>query len=136
MIRKAQKVVTPLSAVTATTTSAAINLEGVERVSLFFTRADHSAGSTTFTVSVSADDTTYVTYNKLIDNVAIAKGKKERHVVFMGRGLKTKQTTLTDANKSLELLGKHLDLFRDLTKTDDDKRSPQERLNDLKKESN
>lgn len=65
-----------LDAVTATTTSDPINIEGCLKMTLQFTRANHSAGSSLFAVTVSNDGTNYVTYNKLIDNVvnAIAEG--------------------------------------------------------------
>lgn len=59
----------PLNAVTATTTSEPINIENAEKVTLEFTRANHSAGSSAFAVTVSVDGVNYVTYNKLIDNV-------------------------------------------------------------------
>lgn len=67
---------TPLNAVTATTTSEAINIEDAKRISWFFTRANHSAGSSAFAVTVSIDGETYVTFNKLISNAtnAIAEG--------------------------------------------------------------
>lgn len=58
-----------LDAVTATTTSEAFSLEGVKKLTLQFIRADHSAGSSAFAVTVSNDGVNYVTYNKLIDNV-------------------------------------------------------------------
>ena len=60
---------TPINAVTATTTSEEIIIAGAKKVSLMFTRANHSAGSSTFTVEVSLNGTTYVAYNKLISNV-------------------------------------------------------------------
>lgn len=63
------KVITLLSAVTETTTATAVDITGANRVVLMLTRAAHTAGSTAFAVTVSVDDTTYVTYNKLIDNV-------------------------------------------------------------------
>ncbi len=59
----------PLNAVTATTTSEPINIENAEKATLEFTRANHSAGSSAFAVTVSVDGVNYVTYNKLIDNV-------------------------------------------------------------------
>lgn len=59
-----------INGATATTTSAAINVEDAEKITLFFIRTNHSAGKTVFTVDGSPDGTTYVTYNKLIDNVA------------------------------------------------------------------
>ena len=61
-------VFTPLNAVTATTTSEEIVIAGAKKVSFLFKRANHSAGSSTFTVEVSLDGTTYVAYNKLISN--------------------------------------------------------------------
>lgn len=60
---------TPLNAVTATTTSAAIDVAGAKKVGFIFTRANHSAGSSAFTVEVSYDGSTWVGYNKLITNV-------------------------------------------------------------------
>jgi hypothetical protein len=63
------KVLTPLNAVTATTTSSAIPVMGAKRVVWQFTRANHAAGSTAFTVDVSLDGSTWIAYNKLISNV-------------------------------------------------------------------
>lgn len=60
---------TPIDGATATTTSATIDFSGVKRATWFFTRADHAAGSSTFTVDVSFDGETWVDYNKLISNV-------------------------------------------------------------------
>lgn len=62
-------IITALDAVTATTTSSAVNIEGAKKVTLLFTRANHSSGSTAFTVDCSIDGTTFVATNKLIDNV-------------------------------------------------------------------
>lgn len=59
----------PLNAVTATSTSEAINIEGATKITWFFTRANHSSGSSAFSVTVSVDGSTYVTFNKLISNV-------------------------------------------------------------------
>lgn len=69
MPRILQQVLTPLNAVTATTSSQAIPLAGVRKATWFFTRANHSSGSTAFSVDVSADGTTWVAYARLIDNV-------------------------------------------------------------------
>jgi len=60
---------TLLDAVTATTTSEEIVIAGARKVSFMFTRANHAAGSTAFSVEVSLDGTTYVAYNKLISDV-------------------------------------------------------------------
>lgn len=66
-----QKLIYPfgIAGVTATTTSAAIRLEGVKKLSLQVTRSNHSSGTSTFTVTVSNDGTNYVAYSKLISNV-------------------------------------------------------------------
>ena len=58
-----------LDAVTATTESEPVNIENAEKVTLEFTRTNHGSGSTSFAVAVSVDGVTYVTFNKLIDNV-------------------------------------------------------------------
>ena len=63
------RLITALDAVTETTTSGAINVKYAKKVVLLLTRADHSAGTSTFTVSGSVDDgTTYVPLNILRDN--------------------------------------------------------------------
>lgn len=64
-----QTTIKALDAVTATTTSDPISLEGLLKLSFQFIRADHSAGSSVFAVEVSNDGINYVTFNKLIDNV-------------------------------------------------------------------
>jgi len=66
---------TPLNAVVATTTSEAINIQYAEKVTLEFTRANHSVGSSAFTVTVSIDGETYVAYNKIISNVTNTNGQ-------------------------------------------------------------
>lgn len=55
--------------VTVTTTSKVLNLENVKRASLQFIRANHTSGSSTFTLEVSNDGNNWVTFNKLVDNV-------------------------------------------------------------------
>ncbi len=59
-----------IDAATVTTTSDPIALHGVKRCTLQFIRADHTSGNTVYSVQVSIDGINYVTYNKLIDNVA------------------------------------------------------------------
>lgn len=60
-----------LTAVTSTTTSAALPVLGAKRLTFQFSRANHTSGSSTFTVTGSVDNgTTYVALNILIDNVA------------------------------------------------------------------
>lgn len=64
-----------IDAVTATTTSEPIALDGVLKATLHFIRADHTSGSSAFAVDVSNDGVNWVTYNKLIDNVANTNGQ-------------------------------------------------------------
>jgi hypothetical protein len=66
---KSTRLITALEAVTATTTSAAIKVRYAKKVTLMFKRADHSAGSTAFTVTGSLDGETFITLNNLVDNV-------------------------------------------------------------------
>lgn len=59
-----------LDAVTETTTSDAVNVAGAKRVTFVFTRANHSAGSSTFTVEGTLDGVTWETLNLLVTNAA------------------------------------------------------------------
>lgn len=61
--------VTALDGVTATTTSDPISVVGAKKLTLLMTRANHSSGSSAFSVTGSVDGTTFVTLNKLITNV-------------------------------------------------------------------
>lgn len=68
------QVITALDSVTATTTSSKIWVGDFDRVALLYRRADHSAGSTAFTVKAGfaqlpSDSPTMTAYNMLIDNV-------------------------------------------------------------------
>lgn len=63
-----QRLVTALDAVTATTTSSAINIENAKKVTWLLTRANHSSGSSAFDVDVSIDGSTYVDFNGLVSN--------------------------------------------------------------------
>lgn len=56
--------------VTVTTVSSIMALDACNRVGIQFIRANHTAGSSTFIVEVSNDGVNFVTFNKLIDNVA------------------------------------------------------------------
>jgi len=69
--------ITALDAVTATTTSGAINIEGAKKVTFLFTRADNAGGSSTFTVTGSLDGTTFVALNKLITNAAATNAQTQ-----------------------------------------------------------
>lgn len=58
-----------IDAVTATTVSDPLLVAGAKKISFMFTRANHAAGTSTFTVEGSLDGVTYVALNKLISNV-------------------------------------------------------------------
>lgn len=72
MVDNYQQKIVALDEVTATTTSEAIPCKGAKKITLLLTRADHSAGSSAFTVTGSVDDTTYVAIATIIDNLANA----------------------------------------------------------------
>ena len=57
-----------IDAVTATTVSDPLLVAGAKKISFMFTRANHAAGTSTFTVEGSLDGVTYVALNKLISN--------------------------------------------------------------------
>jgi hypothetical protein len=63
-----------LNATTGTTTSANYPVAGAKRIGFLFTRTNHSAGSSTFTVNIGLQDVsepspTMVACNVLVDNV-------------------------------------------------------------------
>jgi len=60
--------VTLLDAVTATTTSAAVSVEGRRRIGFQFKRANHSAGSTAFTVEGTINGTDWTALNLIVSN--------------------------------------------------------------------
>lgn len=62
-------IVDAITAVTTTTTSEPISIAGAKRISMMLTRANHTSGSTTWTVEISMDGTTWDEYNMLIDHV-------------------------------------------------------------------
>lgn len=78
--RNTFRILTPINGVTATTTSEAIDIAGAKKVTFFFKRANHSAGSTAFTVSVSVDGVNYVAYSKLISNVTNTNAQTKTRV--------------------------------------------------------
>lgn len=74
------RVQTAIDAATATVTSEEIVIAGAKKVSFMFTRADHSAGSSAFSVEASLDGVTFVAYNKLISNVTNTNGQTPTRV--------------------------------------------------------
>jgi hypothetical protein len=97
--------VTALNAVTATTTSSAINIEGAKKVTLLFTRADHTSGNTVFTVTGSLDGTTFVALNKLVNNAANSNSQTI---------LRTANITLSANGTSLASLDLEHDTFKEI----------------------
>lgn len=61
---------TLLSAVTATTTSNGFRVGPMSKLSLVLTAASIATGNGVFTVDVSNDGSTWIAYNRLVDNVA------------------------------------------------------------------
>lgn len=59
-----------LNAVTATTTSAAVNVEGIRRIGFQFKRAAHSAGSSAFTAEGTVNGTDWTALALIVSNVA------------------------------------------------------------------
>lgn len=79
------KMITALNAVTATTASTKIWVGDYDRVAILYRRANHSAGSTAFTVKagfgeLASDTPTMTTYNQLISNVTNAIAEGQVHV--------------------------------------------------------
>jgi hypothetical protein len=65
------KLITALDAVTATTTSSAIDVTCAKKITLLVTRAANAGGTSAFSVSGSINgiDGTYVTLNSLIEDL-------------------------------------------------------------------
>ena len=59
---------TLLDAVTATTTSAAVSVEGLRRIGFQFKRAAHSSGSTAFTVEGTINGTDWTALSVIVSN--------------------------------------------------------------------
>lgn len=93
------KVLTLLNAVTASTTSAEIVIAGAKKVTLFFTRANHAAGSSAFDVDVSYDGTTYVDFNKLITNVTNTNAQTPVRVGTVTLSSNTTETVAMDLER-------------------------------------
>ena len=72
--------ITLLSAVTATTTSSTIRVGNAKKLALSFTAASITTGNGVFTVSVSIDGTNFVTYNRLVSNLANTNSQTDTRV--------------------------------------------------------
>ena len=90
-----------LDAVTATTTSERVNIENAEKVSLVFTRANHSAGSSAFAVEVSIDGDNWVTFNKLISNATNTNVQNKTRVASVTLSSNTSTTVAMDLENDI-----------------------------------
>lgn len=85
-----------LNVVTATTTSNAIPVEGAKKVSLRLTRASHSAGSTTFTVTGSIDGTNFTALNNIVTDVTNTNAQTITRVASVALSSNTSQLVSLD----------------------------------------
>lgn len=90
-----------LDAVTATTTSERVNIENAEKVSLVFTRANHSAGSSAFAVEVSIDGDNWVTFSKLISNATNTNAQNKTRVASVTLSSNTSSTVAMDLENDI-----------------------------------
>jgi hypothetical protein len=80
------EVIAALDGVTATTTSAEIPIAGAKKVVMVYKRANHAAGKTVFSATVSVDGTNYIAYNKWIVNTADTNAESETRVASVDTG--------------------------------------------------
>lgn len=90
-----------LDAVTATTTSERVNIENAEKVSLVFTRANHSAGSSAFAVEVSVDGDNWVTFSKLISNATNTNAQNKTRVASVALAANGSSTVAMDLENDI-----------------------------------
>lgn len=95
------ELVKAIDAVTATTVSEPINIEDAEKISLIFTRANHSAGSTAFSVEVSLDGSTYVAFNKLISNATNTNAQTKTRVASVSLASNTSSIVAMDLENDI-----------------------------------
>lgn len=69
-----------LEAVTATTTSAVVNVEGYRRIGFQFKRANHSAGSSAFSVEGTINGTDWTTLNLIVSNATNTNAQNRTRV--------------------------------------------------------
>jgi len=80
------RLVTAFADKTATFESSAIAVNGAKAITLAMTRADHSAGSSAFSVTGTVDGTNYVALNKLVPNVVNAIAENRQRVASISLG--------------------------------------------------
>lgn len=85
-----------LNVVTATTTSSDISVEGAKKVSMRLTRASHSAGSSTFTVTGSVDGTNFAAINNIVTDVTNTNAQTVTRVASVALASNTSQVVSLD----------------------------------------
>ena len=96
MVRYLTPTAIGLNAVTATTTSNDISVEGAKKVSMRLTRASHSAGSSTFTVHGSVDGTNFAAINNIVTDVTNTNSQTITRVASVALASNTSQVVSLD----------------------------------------
>jgi len=90
-----------ITAATATTVSDPVNIENAEKITLIFTRENHSAGSTAFSVEVSLDGVTYVAFSKMISNVTNTNAQTKTRVASVSLASNTSSVVAMDLENDI-----------------------------------
>ena len=85
-----------LDVVTATTTSSAIPVDGAKKVTMRLTRASHSSGSSTFTVTGSIDGVNFTALNNIVTDVTNTNSQTVTRVASVALGSNTSQFVSLD----------------------------------------
>lgn len=85
-----------LDAVTATTTSVDIPVAEAKKVSMRLTRTNHSAGSTTFTVTGSVDGVNFAGLNSIVTDVTNTNAQNITRVASVALSSNTSQVVSLD----------------------------------------
>lgn len=89
------EVIHSIDGATGTASGAAVNIEDAKKVVMEYKRADHSAGKTVFSATVSPDGTNYITYNKWISNTANTNAQDVTRVASVDTGAANANAFLT-----------------------------------------
>jgi hypothetical protein len=89
----------PHVAVAATVTSIAIPVDGAKKVSFWFNRTNHSAGSTTFTVTGSVDGDNFIALNNILTDVTNTNAQTNTRVASVALSSNTSQLASLDVDK-------------------------------------
>ncbi len=90
-----------ITGATATTVSEPVNIENAEKITLIFTRENHSAGSTAFSVEVSLDGVTYVAFNKMISNATNTNAQTKTRVASVSLASNTSSVVAMDLENDI-----------------------------------